>query len=151
METVAESGDSPAPHALGQQLTHAGPELSEAAATEVDLHRWRATGLETPVFADPSGRRARAMGGIGLAVLATTLAALVIVATAAIGFSSLPAPTQGTRGTRGRVAASTVKRHTGREFAIVADGPADRRDRHRYVATRLVQPTRQAAVDRTRN
>lgn len=51
---------------------------------------WRATGLEPPVFADPSGRRALTMSGIGLAMAAATLAALVIVVTAAVGFTSIP-------------------------------------------------------------
>ena len=59
--------------------------------TLTDEVAWTATGLETPVFDDPTGRRARAVGGLGAAAVAVTLAALVIVVTAAIGFSSLPA------------------------------------------------------------
>ena len=60
------------------------------APTAAGDEPWRATGLEAPVFADPSGRRALTMSGIGLAMAATTLAALAIVVTAAIGFARLP-------------------------------------------------------------
>ena len=61
-----------------------------AARTPAGEDPWRATGLETPVFADPSGRRAVTMSGVGLAMAGATLAALVIVVTAAIGFTSVP-------------------------------------------------------------
>jgi len=53
---------------------------------------WRATGLEPAVFADPSGRRARAMSGVGLALVSVTLTALAIVVTAVVGFTRLPLP-----------------------------------------------------------
>ncbi len=82
--------------------------------TDLDLGEttetpWRATGLEAPVFADPTGRRARAMGAIGLTLAAATLAALVILVTAGIGFYSLPLalPVARTVATK---SASTVKR-----------------------------------------
>ena len=75
--------------------------------TLTDEVAWRATGLETPVFADPTGRRALAIGGIGAAVVAVTLAALVIVVTAAIGFSGFPAPAAPLHGLLARTAAPT--------------------------------------------
>ena len=53
---------------------------------------WRATGLEPAVFADPSGRRARTMSGVGLALVSVTLAALAIVVTGVVGFTRLPLP-----------------------------------------------------------
>jgi hypothetical protein len=61
-----------------------------AARTPARGELWRATGLEAPVFEDLSGRRALTMSGIGLVMAAATLAALVIVVTAAIGFTSVP-------------------------------------------------------------
>jgi len=156
-DTIAECGDRPAPHTLGQQLTY---EPSKAPGLLAERPRgvgtvgqphWRATGLETPVFADPTGRRARTMSGIGVALLATTLAALVIVATAAIGFSTMPPTVQAMRSTGARVAASSVERRTGREFAVPAHVRSDRRERHRYVAARLVEPKQQTALDRAGN
>lgn len=120
--------------------------VCEADATAVGPPPWRATGLETPVFADPSGRRARAMSGVGFVLLATTLAALVLVATAAIGFSTIPAPVHpwpsiGATGT----AATGTRRG---ELAVFAGSRAAGRQRHPYVAARMVDAEAEAALDR---
>jgi hypothetical protein len=51
---------------------------------------WRATGLEAPVFADPKGRRARVMRGVGFGIASATATALGLVVTGALGFSNVP-------------------------------------------------------------
>lgn len=89
------------------------------------------------------------MSGVGLLLLATTLAALVLVATAAIGFSTIPAPVDpwpsiGATGT----AAAGARRG---ELAVFADSRAARRQRHPYVAARVVAAEREAALDRMGN
>jgi non-ribosomal peptide synthetase component F len=120
---VFTSGSTGAPKAVA--VTH------RAATAFVEAeHPWRATGLETPVFADPSGRRARAMSGIGLAILAMTLAALVIVATAALGFSSISAPGRPAHALAARAAAST---HGGRRSRRLTAHHHGRREHSRYV------------------
>jgi hypothetical protein len=53
---------------------------------------WRVTGLETPIFADPSGHRAHLMSVLGVGVVLATVAALVIVVMGAIGFANVPLP-----------------------------------------------------------
>ncbi len=69
------------------------------------------------MFADPTGRRALTMGGIGLTMAAATLAALVIVVTAAIGFTNVPS--------------LPVSRLLGARPAL---GTAHRFDHHRFAA-----------------
>lgn len=61
-----------------------------AGAPGAETAFW-ATGIEVPVFLDPSGRRRRwvALGGVALAAL--TAAWLTCLVLGAIGFSSLPA------------------------------------------------------------
>jgi hypothetical protein len=60
--------------------------------TTPGAERWTATGLETQVFLDPSGRRAwlvRSLGGL-LAALAVVFPAALV--SGASGFDRLPAP-----------------------------------------------------------
>jgi hypothetical protein len=111
VKALTVNADTPAPTAAGDEP-------------------WRATGLEAPVFADPSGRRALMMSGIGLAMAATTLAALAIVVTAAIGFArlpgSLPLPTPHVLSARTPSALHRIDHH---RFVAVVHVRPGRRDR----------------------
>lgn len=115
-------------------------QIPEQTTEQAPTSAWRATGHEAPVFADPSGRRALTMGGVGLAVAAATLAALVIVVTAVLGFTdvrSLHLPqAQVFRSSAPLVAVHRIER---REVA----------DHHRFVAaTRIRSDHGDAAADR---
>jgi hypothetical protein len=74
--------------ALSNPKAHSTEE-GRAARLPANENSWRATGLELQVFADPTGTRARVVGGLGFVLVGATLAAIVIVATSSLGFSPL--------------------------------------------------------------
>lgn len=91
------------------------------------------------MFADPSGRRALTMGGLGLTMAAATLAALAIVVTAAIGFTSVPS--------------LRLSHPLGAHIAFTSHHIDRRFDRHRFAALSHVASSKangasDAAADR---
>jgi hypothetical protein len=112
-----------------------GPERehedSQPAPERAQRHPWRATGLEAPVFADPSGHRALTVGGIGVALAAATLAAVVIVVTAAIGFTSVPRslPILVPRVVTARATTAVARRANHHRYATVVHLRSDGRER----------------------
>lgn len=137
---------APARHERGAALstTDPAPTAIAAAETPPTPAAWSATGLETPVFADPSGRRARAMSGVGLAVVMATVAAVVIVATAALGFTNLPAGLPFLRDLVPRAIAVSTLREERRELAVL-DARDTRHGRSRYVVADRADVKRDSA------
>jgi hypothetical protein len=89
IRTMGLGSTGVAAHEDGRSATlDDGPQPGSLSAR--DDGTWRFTGLETPIFADPSGHRAQLMSVMGVGVVLATVAALLIVVTGAIGFANVP-------------------------------------------------------------
>jgi hypothetical protein len=100
---------------------------------------WRVAELERPIFADPSGRRARLMSAVGLSMMMTTVAAIVIVVTGAIGFSDLQPPLRVTH-----ALAQTIHRPGWEAVVLERERPTG----PRAIAVRLAPDTTARSGDR---